>query len=288
MAACTIPLPHPYTNSVTARPTLKYAGPGGSARLRTKSPPGVAWCSCTGSQSEKEPQTDTLCPPSAAGHLKHVTTRPSSAGSGREGARLEAGAAAVGAAAVEAAAGAPLLLASRCSSSACAPTLWTRCRSLLGGQLRGTGRQAPPEGAEPAGVDVRPGGWGATAAPDPAARQAAAEGGMVAKARRAGAGAPWPARGERLRAWEAQRRAGCSAERIQQIVSVQKVQGARAVRSYMLNAGPLRIGTAARQEPRSAVLGTSVCDLHTLGVWSLCWPRARVWLAAPRSAPWPA
>ena len=97
----------PFAVRQPSRPTLKYVGPGGSARLRTKSPPGVAWCSCTGSQSEKEPQTDTLCPPSAAGHLKHVTTSPSSAGSGRGGARAEAGAAALGAAAVEAAAGAP-------------------------------------------------------------------------------------------------------------------------------------------------------------------------------------
>ena len=180
MAAAACPSHAAHITNHPSRPTLKYAGPGGSARLRTKSPPGVAWCSCTGSQSEKEPQTDTLCPPSAAGHLKHVTTRPSSAGSGRVGARVEEGAAAVGAEAVWAAAGAPLLLASRCSTSACALTLRALCRRPAGGQLRGAGRHAPQgRGAEPVGPGVRPvaaGGWGAAGAPAPAARQAAAAG----------------------------------------------------------------------------------------------------------------
>lgn len=45
-----------------------------------KSPPGWERCSSTGSQLLKLPHTDTLWPPSAAGHLKHVTIRPSSDG----------------------------------------------------------------------------------------------------------------------------------------------------------------------------------------------------------------
>ena len=42
--------------------------PGASmVHLRTKSPPGAAWCSATGSQLEKEPHTLTSCPPGGSG-----------------------------------------------------------------------------------------------------------------------------------------------------------------------------------------------------------------------------